>query len=120
MRISDWSSDVCSSDLTVERVRHDAASGIERLQDAVVALAFCPRRLSIDRQDDQVAAGEGLVQCRNRPLLEMDAAGFRGRAKIPGGILGVHRLAQYAQRHGLRAGDEIGRASWRERGWQEV
>src|SRR3546814_10612228 len=81
MRISDWSSDVCSSDLgeccgnscgdrsveadeiaelleTVERVRHDAASGIERLQDAVVALAFCPRRLSIDRQDDQVTAGE--------------------------------------------------------------
>src|SRR3546814_17604784 len=51
---------------TVERVRHDAASGIERLQDAVVALAFCPRRLSIDRQADQVAAGEGLVRSEDR------------------------------------------------------
>src|SRR3546814_2603640 len=67
MRISDWSSDVCSSDL----------AGPELLRDAVVILAA---RVGVaDQQRDRRAGGPSLVHTGQ----DLDGIGFVPRRSVP-------------------------------------
>src|SRR3546814_4165606 len=99
MRISDWSSDVCSSDLA-DFLRRD---------DAVEARALDVQDLALQRQDRlnlAVAALFGRPACR--VTLDKEKFAFGGVA-----FLTIGELAGQAR-------DEIGRASCRERVCQYV
>src|SRR3546814_16299363 len=100
MRISDWSSDVCSSDLVVER--GDVDAGV-----ADLAVDVRARRGVFAVQGDGV---EGGGQARGRladgQVVEA-AVGALGRA-----FAGEHADRVFA---GAAVGVEIGRASCRER-----
>src|SRR3546814_15818484 len=63
MRISDWSSDVCSSDLVVSHVPHLTAASLMRIAD--------------ERADEHVA------------LLRLAAGGFRDMTRIASGHPGI-------------------------------
>src|SRR3546814_4153896 len=98
MRISDWSSDVCSSDLPILR---------DRLMDGLMKYAKCkgarPARRS---QRDAECAGVEELEGDYEPLMmggESLQIG-RGGELMSGGL----------------QGREIGRASWRERVLQYV
>src|SRR3546814_12142203 len=100
MRISDWSSDVCSSDLLrpvpvrsriLLRVR-----GVEARQP--------PRDALVERR-------RLLLQLRHRP--------HALRAVLPGELRAVDRH-QFRAEQALAPAEQIGRASWRERVWQSV
>src|SRR3546814_16124336 len=67
MRISDWSSDVCSSDLVLERVAHGVAHdgglvGLGALAAVValldVLLRVVPRPAGVGHEDGQAEAGD--------------------------------------------------------------
>src|SRR3546814_6877568 len=82
MRISDWSSDVCSSDLLVEREQQqlavlahhghrialDAAAdaGLGRRRDVEYLLAAAGRRQHLGLGTDEAAAEIGRASCRER------------------------------------------------------
>src|SRR3546814_15544329 len=110
MRISDWSSDVCSSDLEQAR-RRDS--------------------LGIDRAADSACICEGLTNFRVKILGDPDAGRHPERTKLLGNLL--HRLVRIDRRYRISALDqsnqgpkkgrlvaEIGRASCRERVCQYV
>src|SRR3546814_16622305 len=112
MRISDWSSDVCASDLALDRARivaEDAAAGIDRRG------AFLDRviigRLRIG-DAERHAARRGAVQAaeigglprRLAVAQQRDATLFVAH-HILGGMLVAH---------------PSGRASWREKGCRSV
>src|SRR3546814_12345971 len=109
MRISDWSSDVCSSDL-------EKVDG--RLQLCTEAI-LVPRQeqLALDERVDDPA--QALHRgARHAPVVE-EAAGDPGG----GGVEVQHVVAEVAQQHRLFAADgehEIGRASCRDRVCQYV
>src|SRR3546814_16820693 len=91
MRISDWSSDVCSSDLIADHPhQRDVEPHIGAHADRADHQQGCDR---IDAVIDEIAI-----------VGPLDAAPAREAA--------VERIAE--------PGDEIGRASWRERGCQYV
>src|SRR3546814_3621715 len=96
MRISDWSSDVCSSDLRV-------------------VIAMWPLQLS-------VALGEGLVLCSLVPVPFDDRAIEILHDLLEHALQSLVTRGEPLQRCGteLRHGSEVGRASWRERVWQSV
>src|SRR3546814_11312427 len=94
MRISDWSSDVCSSDLGgLERLREPEAGG-DRLAGAAPLFAVRPGNLRLWRP------GGAADPRRGRTLRRAARVSRRGR--LPD----------------LRG--KIGRASWRERVWKYV
>src|SRR3546814_1934088 len=82
MRISDWSSDVCSSDLAVlvlqqhQRLAHRLAREIARLQRIGLARAFVRRRLAVIEQAgaqlDAQDAADRVVDPRHRDLAGLD------------------------------------------------
>src|SRR3546814_10626693 len=120
MRISDWSSDVCSSDLLVDRVPDHfvgavAGQAAEAVIDFKVAAA--------------VAFGDGdSVRTGVESLGEFLLAGLEGRfgalllGNIPQGGDDAGLVADIDLTTGNHACQrlEIGRASWRERGGQSV
>src|SRR3546814_13825880 len=89
MRISDWSSDVCSSDLGL----------VGRFGNALDDMAAKIRDLSAVASDIAAASREQAIG-----LDQVNTA--------------VGQMDETTQRNG--AAVEIGRASWRERGWQDV
>src|SRR3546814_20718231 len=108
MRISDWSSDVCSSDLlrVVERDTGRPAAGAEEF-----------RRLRCDHQDlatfRQLRQAHDIGECAfvDQQVMqrEIDRIGI---------LLGAgQRVIVGRQAAGLQ---KIGRASWRERVWKYV
>src|SRR3546814_6056601 len=93
LRISDWSSDVCSSDLSADRTRAPGVAGSQR-------------RATDPAFDDRVAARPGLrVVGQPHPR-----AG--GRARVEGGQAGIERVivdADRQQHDGQFAhGEELG------------
>src|SRR3546814_13622110 len=94
MRISDWSSDVCSSDLTVNL----SAVVQQVLEDQAVASVARDVQLAYEPPP-------GVVLVRGDALLL--------------GLL-VRNLVDNAVRYTPAGGQEIGRASCRERVWQYV
>src|SRR3546814_15048229 len=140
MRISDWSSDVCSSDLTEADqagggVAHGVDAAIEQAADHVegtfddIALGELVARRVGDPVDglagisanvvEQVGAALGeiaeLVEVELADVLQRVAADVAGEAD--------HRLGDVAEPVQAAVADPaegtIGRGSWRERGCQE-
>src|SRR3546814_7576220 len=71
MRISDWSSDVCSSDLRLAARRDAVAGGIEELRKIVadeIATVLRPvaEPLDIDRSEERRVGKECVSTCRSR------------------------------------------------------
>src|SRR3546814_126547 len=113
MRISDWSSDVCSSDLDILAERGRASTIIERIidkleGDAEVASVGFKRRRLIGVAVSYYRADFGGSGKERRSLGLNDAhIGVFGRA----GILGGGKLHHLAFRdHGSRIGDDLERA----------
>src|SRR3546814_2862499 len=75
MRISDWSSDVCSSDLLVDAPFDEDAALAERLPDAINGkFGILRQDLTIDRWGDQVSVSLAIVPLHRQPwaaLLEV-------------------------------------------------
>src|SRR3546814_14769115 len=89
MRISDWSSDVCSSDLPATAHRHLERRGAVELQQALVALAAKRRDVV---PVDQAAAMDADELFRGQPFLDLgdrEAAEIVGMAVEHGGVVGV-------------------------------
>src|SRR3546814_5928075 len=105
MRISDWSSDVCSSDLPARRENITAISKGNGASGAFAILTELKRRLAEIAQakalTSQLSAG---VFCDQ---LDVDCAGLARQAELGS----PHKAWQYrVARHGLDQPDEIGRA----------
>src|SRR3546814_18271958 len=125
MRISDWSSDVCSSDLAKS----------SRLTGSTATLASCAdERLDQDgakqvselvRRDFQIPqAGDG-TEDRSRVQRRQDkVAGIGGFDRVPGGLA----IADLAADDDIGIGSTeradrpwgLGKAAGREGGWQDV
>src|SRR3546814_20789069 len=105
MRISDWSSDVCSSDLAGAYLR-DARRAASRSGGPV-------RPGSGQGTDGQGAVTLDLAGCSDG---ELAALALAGRPSAYGELLRRHRDPVSR----LVRGPKIGRASCRERVWQEV
>src|SRR3546814_12018672 len=113
MRISDWSSDVCSSDLVEQRGNGRACRVDDRHRD----------RIAFDRIDGQPNA-ERSEQAR-RPASQRDDIAIAGDRSIVGldadnGLAGPDEAFDAASEKKIdtaRGGQAIGRAAWRERGW---
>src|SRR3546814_11327657 len=105
MRISDWSSDVCSSDLGVNR----GLVGLPQLQ----ARGFVAQlRAGVERVELRIEARDGLVA----------GADAQPRIQFRYALAGRHAagVALQAQRHDRLVDLQIGRASCRERVCQYV
>src|SRR3546814_18241707 len=103
MRISDWSSDVCSSDLCFgEAHQGDALLTAERI--------FLYQRLHT------------ATRLLRAQLLDQGSSRRSSGALRFGGQAGFAKQQRHATPpwHARCGADHIGRASWRERGWQEV
>src|SRR3546814_18396059 len=102
MRISDWSSDVCSSDLVLDlrAVGQLVAQAAEDVGDA------------LDRAADRMQAAARGVAAGQR-----DVDGFGGQARVERGIFELG-LSRRKRRSARVARAELGRASCRERGCQ--
>src|SRR3546814_13384381 len=98
MRISDWSSDVCSSDLLLSHARQsNAVLGDQRLVGGHDMLAVGERRLhqlarnavrTADQFDDNIYVGSGGERTGigfKADTCEVDAAILRGIARADGG-----------------------------------
>src|SRR3546814_11548359 len=105
LRISDWSSDVCSSDLRLVEVAAEAAHGD--------ALRFAPRARALDRH-----ARQALQRRRDVRIGKLADILRRDRVDHAGGIALDVEIA--LQRAADAGDDEIGRASCRERVGQYV
>src|SRR3546814_4454130 len=83
MRISDWSSDVCSSDLGAEPLRHDADELLLRALASLVLDAFLEPR---GAAEELVVELDGAAQQLTKivPLRQEEAQGV---ADLPGGLL---------------------------------
>src|SRR3546814_20071208 len=108
MRISDWSSAVCSSDLLAPDLAHDHAIGVHAQAPAHevgkrhLALALDVALPTLERADVGVEVGVA-VEAQLEVVLEADEP-----------LLGL-ALVDEGPAHRLLA---IGRASWRTGGWQ--
>src|SRR3546814_11840374 len=112
MRISDWSSDVCSSDLPSENI----IVGNTVLYGAIAGEAYL-----------QGVAGERFAVRNSGATAVVEGVGDHGCEYMTGGVVAV--LGQTGRNFaaGMSGGvayvyddDEIGRASCRERVWQYV
>src|SRR3546814_16787989 len=107
MRISDWSSDVCSSDLGVKR---GFSAALRSAENRGSGIARHVAELFLDA-DQLVVFGEP-VRAREAAGLDLSAIG-RDREVGDRRILGLARTV----RHDGGVAREIGRASGRERVW---
>src|SRR3546814_13338862 len=113
MRISDWSSDVCSSDLHALLPRSDFA----------VIFADKPRALG----NEQDATGRAVIDILRhlRGHLSRQIGPYSGNQRCRDQASGLEdigraRLADTFGTFGGRPGAEFGRASGRERVWESV
>src|SRR3546814_16168807 len=130
MRISDWSSDVCSSDLGM--LQYLLAGGIQLLLDGGVLVQLG----LLGGNADQLAGGQ-LVDDAAADLLERNLVHRRGQLAVElDDFRAGDRLAVDSRHHGVATGrlgglglsrqggaakdEEIGRASCRERVCQYV
>src|SRR3546814_14082726 len=111
MRISDWSSDVCSSDLFLDLGDHRRESGEDRLMIAHESLGATgareQRRGHVDGVADEVAIFEKDEPAVDISRLERERARLR---EIGADMAGVTEIFDAPDFRG-----EIGRASGRER-----
>src|SRR3546814_11859206 len=125
MRISDWSSDVCSSDLFVRILTEPKASltrqYVELMNTEGVSLSFAPD--AVDRLAEIAAQvnerQENIGARRLHTVLErlLDTLSFEAPDKS--GTVAIDRA--YVDTHlGALGQDQIGRASWREQVWRYV
>src|SRR3546814_16957951 len=112
MRISDWSSDVCSSDLT--------RTGREKIADFAAAVAKMAPRVGMREKGAgfimRIAAGEPLDQRPKRPNIDGALAPL-GKIGARGGEGDGGRETETDQHNHAR---ETGRQSSRERVCQDV
>src|SRR3546814_16523385 len=98
MRISDWSSDVCSSDLDAEDHRQVAGAHAHRRANAVVEGA--DKKPAADGGDDQageqvdaISTEHGQPSCRSYGSRAFPPAGPAGELRGRGPRLGARRIA---------------------------
>src|SRR3546814_11562551 len=110
MRISDWSSDVCSSDLTKAAL---LAAILQNLADAPIIGVHVPKHYLLG-----IAAtpqpGQATLRYRGTRYVLVEAA---GPGKRPPGDIATSTQTALNDMSGVRI-DQIGRASCRERGCQ--
>src|SRR3546814_6579732 len=114
MRISDWSSDVCSSDLS------DAAAKAKRIYDLElkIARAHASREQSEDfTQSADVWAKADFA--KKAPGIDWEAY-FAAAGLDKAGKFGAYHANAITGLSALVASEQIGRASCRERVWQYV
>src|SRR3546814_15279203 len=112
MRISDWSSDVCSSDLRQPLRQCARAGGDEEAREGVEAVMSRPD----SRDDRQAPAGRGTGRQTERGLRSGDYRGARGGgpARLGHYIFGAQRVAEAgvaphpARSDARRVGEECG------------
>src|SRR3546814_2186280 len=102
MRISDWSSDVCSSDLVGADERRRLQLRAERLEDGALDLFVLAGRL-----DDDVAVGEHLKAGAGRDALQSRL--LFGLADLPSLDLAVHVLGDDIERLLRLLGGDVGK-----------
>src|SRR3546814_18562441 len=109
MRISDWSSDVCSSDLAINASGYGLTLGVHTRIDGVAAHIAA-----------RAAVGNVYVN-RNQIGAIVGSQPFGGRGLSGTGPKagGPHYLHRFAEEKSLST-DKIGRAWWRERGCKYV
>src|SRR3546814_11964444 len=116
MRISDWSSDVCSSDLILEDLRW---LGLRWDGDAV----FQSERLPIYNAAPEKLKDQGLAYpcfCTRAGIAAEIAASLSAPPGSGGPLSpGTCRTLDCPERS-VRLAGELGRASWREGGWPYV
>src|SRR3546814_11069023 len=111
MRISDWSSDVCSSDLRAARARGTAGRGHHR----------GPADGAQPRRADNALRGTTMSIERSQSPTQPDAARDVGRDKAdtrPREPAPREKVADFQRL--LQGKREMGRASWRDRGCKYV
>src|SRR3546814_9862083 len=112
MRISDWSSDVCSSDLLGERAAPRVALLVEIFVAVDAERLVPPRPIGADGAELAVVGGHRhRLPCRNARIVIAKAEAVVEQAKGH-----ADRLAE----RGIARQREIGRASCRVRGCQYV
>src|SRR3546814_6923914 len=109
MRISDWSSDVCSSDLFAV-IRDGAEQAIERLGSVIGTIVEAANSISSATVELNREA-KGLAESAEAQTDSLDRTAADA-ASLSEAARGSEAIAKRANQ---RAG-EIGRASWRERG----
>src|SRR3546814_13611120 len=121
MRISDWSSDVCSSDLTVRA--GDLFTSKEELKDARASLDDINGQLQL--YGDIVAGLEGKSALSGLQQAELKSARDkitelqRQREALEKTVAQSERYVSTTDtERKVSQGVQIGRASWRERVWQ--
>src|SRR3546814_8447197 len=81
MRISDWSSDVCSSDLLVHPLARGGIDGLARRGVDHAGMAAVEQAEEMDRVG-QIAHGGGAARQRPRPDVRMGAGAGAGDQRI--------------------------------------
>src|SRR3546814_1684427 len=112
MRISDWSSDVCSSDLFTPALAHTrqdrlrVETHLRRATDTnEFHLVYQPQ---VDLKGGRIIAAEALIRWQNRQLGEMRPDHFIGHAETTGDIV---RIGSWVLREACRQA-----AQWRDEG----
>src|SRR3546814_19666805 len=124
MRISDWSSDVCSSDLGASEERKIAVAAIERPStgnEADDAYTYGFRLWDAKFYPEAQAQLKATVDKYGASPVASKAANLLGRAYLDDGKPALASVAFYENYQKRPTGDrELGRASCRERGCQYV
>src|SRR3546814_11034176 len=140
MRISDWSSDVCSSDLDTALAAYGAASGVQLVYDSRLTAGLATNGVSgtYTAQDalSLLLAGTGLTPrfsgpqmatiepapqgAKLPPVVVAATRAERPVSTIPGAVVVIDRAE--VEKHLAGSSDPteaIGRGSGREKGWRE-
>src|SRR3546814_18089032 len=114
MRISDWSSDVCSSDLTIGQA-HDDAEHVAADTGKHIAFAHGRQQTAGDGRKQFVAGQmtEAVVDAGETVEIRHKYRGFQHR--LPVRLRPVEPFGKGDSIGKAGQGVEIGRASWRER-----
>src|SRR3546814_17508936 len=129
MRISDWSSDVCSSDLIDDADLPDAATKLSLLQLAIEKLTAAG--YVYIGMDHFALPDDDLARAQERGSLHRNFMGYTTHADSDLVGLGVSAISHIGNSFSqnprdlprlqiaLTEGRESGRAGWRGRGWPE-
>src|SRR3546814_14265928 len=125
MRISDWSSDVCSSDLGRDAANHQRQLNDMRGATTSQLLAVIRQSRAIleplrDKEVQMRADAAGLPFDQVKAMSFSDQKLIKDAKGDPVGLTGDDYAKHAALTRGLKAMDEIGRASCRERGCPTV